>query len=114
MPKGTHSFDDALQTANGGLKAETAKRFPSSRKARRRTRARWGLLVGAALTVAGGVLVWALIVGPVWSGSVDPASILFDPALGLQRLAAGLLFVGVATLLGSTLAAFLIARARRS
>lgn len=114
MPKGTQSCDNAPQTANGGLKAETAKPFAPSRETQRRTGVRGGLLVGAALTVAGGVLVWALIVGPVWSGSIDPASILLDPALGLQRLAAGLLFVGIAMVLGSTLAAFFISRAGRS
>ncbi|MDI1327729.1 MAG: DUF2267 domain-containing protein [Brevundimonas sp.] len=98
-----------------GAAADSPSHRPApSREARRRTRVRWSLLVSAALTVAGGVLVWALIVGPVWSGAIDPASILLDPALGLQRLAAGLLFVGIAMLLGSTLAAFLIARASRS
>ncbi|HWQ86819.1 DUF2267 domain-containing protein [Brevundimonas sp.] len=90
------------------------RRSAPTREARRRTRVRWSLLAGAALTVAGGVLVWALIVGPVRSGSVDPAQILLDPDLGLQRLAAWLLFVGVAILLGSVLAARLLARAGRS
>lgn len=86
------------------------RRTTPSREARRRGHVRWGLLAGAALTVAGGALLWALIVGPAQSGSPDPARMLLDPALGLHRLAAGLLFVGLVTLLGSGLAAVLLGR----
>lgn len=87
------------------------RRIVPSREARRRAHVRWGLLAGAALTVAGGALIWALIVGPAQSGAPDPARMLLDPALGLHRLAAGLLFAGLVTLFGSGLAAVLLGRA---
>lgn len=98
----------------GAMADSPPRRIAPTREARRRTRVRWSLLAGAALTVAGGVLVWALIVGPVRSGPFDPARILLDPDLGLQRLAAGLLLVGMVMLIGSTLAAFFLARHGRS
>ena len=87
------------------------RKIAPSREARRQGYVRWGLLAGAALTVFGGALIWALIVGPAQSGSTDPARMLFDPALGLHRLAFGLLFVGLVTLFGSGLAAILLGRA---
>lgn len=87
------------------------RRTVPSREDRRQGYVRWGLLAGAALTLAGGALVWALIVGPAQSGSPDPARILLDPALGLHRLAAGLLFAGLVTLFGSGLAVLLLGRA---
>lgn len=70
------------------------------------------LLTGATIALAGGALTWALLVGAVQSGSVDPAQILLDPDLGLQRLVVGLLFASVVVLFGAGLAAFLIARSR--
>ena len=81
---------------------------------RNSARPRSGFLTGATIALAGGALTWALLVGAVQSGSVDPAQILLDPGLGLQRLAAGLLFASLVMVLGSGLAAFLIARNRRA
>lgn len=98
-----------------GAAADIApRRVLTAHEARRRAQARWGLLAGAALTAAGGALVWALLVGVAQSGSIDPARLLLDPDLGLQRLAAGLLIGGVIMLLGSGLAAFLLSRVGRS
>lgn len=88
------------------------RRTAPTREARRRAHLRWGLLAGAALTAAGGALIWALIVSPAQSGAPDPARILLDPTLGLHRLAAGLLFAGLVILLGSGLAAVLLGRPR--
>ena len=91
---------------------------PAGTPARRRkalsARPRSGFLTGATIALAGGALTWVLLVGAVQSGSVDPAQILLDPGLGLQRLAAGLLFASLVMVLGSGLAAFLIARNRRA
>ena len=87
---------------------------PARRRKARSARPRSGFLTGATIALAGGALTWALLVGAMQSGSVDPAQILLDPGLGLQRLAAGLLFASLVMVLGSGLAAFLIARNRRA
>jgi uncharacterized protein (DUF2267 family) len=96
-----------------GVPPDIPPRTVVKRGDRRRPRRRSGLLTGATIALAGGALTWALLVGAVQSGSVDPAQILLDPDLGLQRLAAGLLLASVVLLLGSGLAAFLIARVRQ-
>lgn len=88
-----------------------AGRVPSRREVRRRAQVRWGSVAGVVLTVAGGALIWALLAGA--GRTIDPADILLDPGLGLQRLAAGLLFVGVVLLLGSILGAYLLSQAQR-
>lgn len=97
-----------------GVAADLPSRTALKRGDHRRAPRRSGLLTGATIALAGGALTWALLVGAVQSGSVDPAQILLDPELGLQRLAAGLLFASLVMLLGSGLAAFLIARSRRA
>jgi len=95
-----------------GVPADLPPRTALKQGDRRRAQRRSGLVTGATIAVAGGALTWALLVGAVQSGSVDPAQILLDPDLGVQRLAAGLLLAGVVMLLGGGLAAFLVARSR--
>ena len=97
-----------------GVAADVPVRAALKRRNPKPARMRSGLLTGATIALAGGALTWALLVGAVQSGSVDPAQILLDPDLGLQRLAAGLLVASVVMLIGSGLAAFLIARSRRA
>jgi uncharacterized protein (DUF2267 family) len=97
-----------------GVAADVPPRNALKRGDRRQAQRRSDLLTGSTIALAGGVPTWALLVGAVQSGSVDPAQILLDPELGLQRLAAGLLLVSVAVLLGAGLAAFLIARSRHA
>ena len=97
-----------------GVAADVPVRAALKRRNPKPARMRSGLLTGATIALAGGALTWALLVGAVQSGSVDPAQILLDPDLGLQRLAAGLLVASVVMLVGSGLAAFLIARSRRA
>lgn len=97
-----------------GVAADTAPPAAPKRRAGRPGRPRSRFLTGATFALAGGALTWAVLVGAVQSGSVDPAQILLDPALGLQRVAEGLLLAGAVLLLGSGLAAYLVARGRRT
>lgn len=73
---------------------------------------RWGLVVGAALAVAGGAVLWVLLAGPVLSAFADPGGPLPDAGGGLRRLAFGLLTVGVIMFAVSAVGAVILRRVR--